>query len=106
MRTSRLMGSSTGRRRPSVLDWGVECNRPRIGQWRRRLCLDRLQRAVVDKEFIKHVLDRCLGLIRTGIAHVVMLETGINDGNSSLLAHVVCRDDAGVRLEHGVFRAE
>src|SRR5256885_8368328 len=71
----------------SVLSWPVERNRARIGQCRWRLGLDRLERALVDEEFVKHVLDRCLGRIGTGIAHVVMLEAGMDDRNSSLLAY-------------------
>src|SRR5713226_149321 len=105
---SRLQGSrlDRGRCRRSVLDWPVERNRARIDHWRRRLGLDRLERTVVDEEFVKHVLDRRLGLIGTGIAHVVMLETGIDDRNSSLLAYLLVRNDARVRVEDRVVGAE
>jgi hypothetical protein len=68
-------------------------NRPRIDQWRWRLGLYRLERALVDEEFVEHALDRCLGLIGTGIAHVVMLEAGLYDRNSSLLAYFLVRKE-------------
>src|SRR5258706_15528068 len=53
--------------RSSVLDRHVGRNRPRIDQWRCRLGLYRLERALVNEEFVEHALDRCLGLIGTGI---------------------------------------
>src|SRR6266581_2948301 len=85
----------------SVLGWPVERNRARIGQFRWRLGFDRFERALVDQEFVKHILDRRLGLIGTGIAHVIMLETSIDDGNSSLLARFLLRKDAGIGFEDG-----
>src|SRR6478609_1600454 len=41
----------------SVLGWPVERNRARVGQCRWRLGFDRLERAIVDQELVKHVLD-------------------------------------------------
>ena len=73
-------------------DRRVGRNRPGIGHQRRRLGVDRLQRAVVVEEFVEHVLDRCLGLVRTGIAHVVVLEAGTHDRDAGLLADFVSRE--------------
>src|SRR6202163_3290005 len=42
-------------------------NRAGIGHHGRG-CLDRLERAVIIEEFVEHALDRCLRLVRTGIA--------------------------------------
>ena len=51
-------------------------------------------------------MDRCLCLIGTGIAHVVMLEAGLNDLDTRLLTDLFRRDDAGIGLEDGVLGAE
>src|SRR5712692_7949898 len=88
----------------SVLNRRVERNRPRIGQRRRRL--DRLERAVVIEEFVEHALDRFLCRVRTGIAHVVVLEAGTDHRNPGLLADVVVRNDARVSFEDGILRTE
>src|SRR6266849_8021332 len=90
--------------RSSVLDRHVGRNRPRIDQWRWRLGLDRTQRAVVIQEFVENALDRCLCPVRTGIAHVVMLDAGLYDRNARLLTDFFRRNDARVRLEHRILR--
>src|SRR6516225_6847168 len=53
------------------------CNRSGIGhsrRCRRRLGWRRPQRTFILEELVEHALDRGLGLIRSGIAHVVVLE--------------------------------
>ena len=37
------------------------------------------------QELVEHALDRCLRPVRTGIAHVVMLETGVYHRDAGLL---------------------
>src|SRR5579863_2488314 len=83
---------------------GEGCNRPRIGH-RRRL-LHGAERAIVVEEFVEHPLDRRLGFIRAGIAHVVVLKSGANNGNPGLLTDFFVRNDTGIGLEDGVLRAE
>src|SRR3984893_13697145 len=95
-----------GKRLPSVLDRRVERNRPRVGHDRRGFCIDRLERAVVGDELVEHVLDRYLGLVGTGIAHVVMPEAGVDDRDPGLLALFGGRNDPGVSLEDRVLRTE
>src|ERR1700761_6639327 len=70
------------RRRPSVLDRRVERNRPRHGFRRDR------RRGVVVEEFVEHPFDRGLRLFRPGIAHIVMLEAGLDDRDTGFLADV------------------
>ena len=41
---------------------------------------------VVVEEFVEHALDRGLCLVRTGVAHVVVLEAGLHDRDAGLLA--------------------
>src|ERR1700704_1972040 len=93
-------GPGPGPTLPSVLDRRVERDGPRLGHQRRRLGgIDGLERAVVIEEFVEHALDRRLGFVRAGVAHVVMLEPGLNNRNAGLLAYFVGGDDAGVGLE-------
>src|ERR1700722_8116281 len=67
----------------SVLgNWRIGRNRPGIRHRRRRVCFNRPERAVIIQEFVEHPLDRGLGFIRTGVAHVVVLERGAHDGNA------------------------
>ena len=65
------------------------------------------QRAVgIVEEFVEHGLDRRLGLVRTGVAHVVMLEAGVDHRDAGLLALLVIGNDAGIGLETGILGAE
>src|SRR5258705_10677042 len=89
---------------PRSSAWHGGRNRARIGQCRWRLGLDWLERAVVNEEFVEHALDRCLGLIGTGIPHVIMLEAGLYDRNAKLLTDFFRRNDTRIRLEHGILR--
>src|SRR5258708_1464596 len=69
-------------------------------------CLDRLLRALVIEEFVEHALDRCLCLVRTGIAHVVVLVAGLHNGNPGLLTDFLIGNDTGIGLEHRILRTE
>src|SRR5258708_36302788 len=90
--------------RPSA--WHGGRNRARIGQCRWRHGLDWIERALVNEEFVEHALDRCLGLIGTGIPHGIMLEAGLYDRNARLLTDFFRRNDTRIRLEHRILRTE
>ncbi len=57
------------------------CNRSGIGHQWRRLCFDRLGRAIVIQKVVKRPRYQCLCLFSTVIAHVVVLEDGITPGS-------------------------
>src|SRR6202171_166456 len=81
----------------SVLERRIGSDRPGAGHRRRILGHHRPERTVVCNEFVEHVLDRRLRLVGAGIAHIVMLEAGIDHRDPRLLALRRIRDDARVR---------
>src|ERR1700730_18661717 len=100
MRQGVLLGVLRGRHK----------NRNRSGIDDRILCLyfDGCNVGVVGgvEELVEHALDRGLVLLRSGVAHVVVLERRVHDGDARLLALIRARDDAGIGLELRVLGAE
>src|SRR5581483_4486520 len=60
----------------------------------------------LGQELVQHALDRGLRLLRSGIAHVVVLEIGIDDGDAVLVALIRAWDHAGIGLELGILGTE
>src|SRR5215472_8245104 len=70
--------------------------------------LDRRDLGVVGlvEELVQHALDRGLGFLRSGVAHVIVLEGSVDDGDAGLLTLIRARNDARIRLELRILGAE
>src|SRR5579859_2353319 len=72
-----------------------------------RAGFDRLNVARVvrlGEELVQHALDRGLGHLRSGVAHVIVLEVGAHDGDAVLRTLRGTWNNAGISLEHRVMR--
>ena len=58
------------------------------------------------EEFVEHVLYRGLCLIRSCVAHVVVLKSGLDDLNARFLANLFSEESLLVGLELRILRTE
>ena len=60
----------------------------------------------VDQQFIQHALNRVLGVYRTSITHVIVLEWSLHNRDPRALALLVTRNDTRISLELRILGAE
>ena len=53
----------------------------------------------VSKKFVEHTLNRAPCIIGAGIAHVIMLESGVDDRDSRFVGLLFAREHAWIGLE-------
>src|SRR6516165_3182790 len=60
----------------------------------------------VSKKFVEHTLNRAPCIIGAGIAHVIMLESGVDDRDSRFVGLLFAREHAWIGLELRIVGAE
>src|SRR5689334_5583093 len=60
----------------------------------------------VGKELVQHALDRSLSLLGPCVAHIIVLESRVDHGDTSLVALLSIRNHAGIGLELRILRTE